>query len=95
MSKQYIVKQLNKLLKLDRNLIEKLVDVRYPVTEQYIKDPDFTCMENANGVCEAGLMGVINGLIPSDDLRIAASYDDTNNKLIGFVLIDRKTNKTI
>lgn len=76
-----IISQLNRLLKIDPELTNKLVNTRYPVSEEY-KNSEFVYSDEG-----AGLIGVLSGLIIDTEIfRIAANYDD-NNILIGFILL--------
>lgn len=87
--KEKIVEQLNKLLVLDRKFTETIVDTRHPVNENYALSKEFVCMDDNT----AGLIGVLNGILEQDDVRIAASYeDDEGKKLIGFILVKRLVN---
>ena len=84
MTARQVVDQLNKLLKIDRNLTERLVNTRYPVSEEYKQSDEFTYMEDTG----AGMIGVLNGLVLDvEQFRIAANYDD-NDVLIGFSLLE-------
>ena len=84
MTARQVVDQLNKLLKIDRNLTERLVNTRYPVSEEYKQADEFTYMEDTG----AGMIGVLNGLVLDTDFyRIAANYND-NDVLIGFSLLE-------
>lgn len=81
MSGRHIIDQLNRLLVLDRELTEKLVNTRYPVSPAYQKS-EFVWSEEG-----VGLIGVLSGLVlDTETHQIAAIYDDTNMKLIGFRL---------
>ena len=86
-TKQSVVEQLNRLLVLDRNLTEKLVDTRYPVTEAYADSHEFICMADDPSNPVAGLLGVLNGLL-NEEPPIAAVYDE-DMKLVMFVIAER------
>jgi hypothetical protein len=86
-SKESVVAQLNRLLELDRNLLEKLIDTRYPVTKEYADSEEFICMVDDPENPVAGLLGVLNGLL-DEGVPIAAVYDE-DMKLISFVLHER------
>jgi len=86
-TKESVVAQLNRLLQLDRNLTEKLIDTRYPVTNEYADSEEFICMVDDPNNPVAGMLGVLNGLL-NEDIPIAAVYDE-DMKLIMFVLAER------
>jgi hypothetical protein len=85
MTARQVVDQLNRMLQLDRNLTEKLVNTRYPVSEEYKKADEFVYSDEG-----AGLIGVLNGLVlDTENFRIAANYeDDAAMKLVGFSLLE-------
>lgn len=88
-TKEQIIGRLNRALALDSNLIEKLCDTRYPVSQAYMDSDEFVYGENDS----TGLLGVLNGLVGDlDSSRIAGQYND-NDKLIGFTLIELKNGK--
>lgn len=90
-TKESVVEQLNRLLVLDRKLIETLVDTRYPVTDAYADSEEFICMSDDPTNPVAGLLGVLNGLL-DEGTPIAAVYecdDDGNLKIVQFVLAER------
>lgn len=84
------IQQLNKLLQLDRTLTEKLVNTRYPVSKEYVQADEFVYMhENDQDTPNAGLVGVLNGLLQlGEENRIAANYDEHDMKLIDFSLVN-------
>lgn len=83
-----VVNRLNTLFKLDPEFTKRMVDTRHAVNSEYVKSEEFVCMDD--GITqEAGLIGVLNGLLDQDEYRIAASYDDTSMRLIGFVLVKK------
>jgi hypothetical protein len=85
-TKQQIIERLNKALVLDPNLIEKLCNTRYPVSQAYMDSDEFVYGENDS----TGLLGVLNGLVGDlDSSRIAGYYDDSD-KLTHFVLVEVK-----
>ena len=86
-TKESVVEQLNRLLVLDRTLVEKLIDTRYPVTEAYADSEEFICMSDDPANPVAGMLGVLNGLL-NEDTPIAAVYDE-DMKLVMFVLAER------
>lgn len=92
MNKESVVAQLNKLLTLDRALTEKFVGIRHPVSKDYTNSGEFIYMqETEQDTPVAGFIGILNGLLDNDDIRIAAQYEDeAATKLVGFVLIDVK-----
>src|ERR1700723_1716734 len=91
-----VIQQLNKLLQLDRSLTEKLVNTRHPVSKEYTQTDEFVYMqENDQDTPNAGMIGVLNGLVLDTELyRIAANYDD-NDKLVGFSLLELQANKFV
>jgi hypothetical protein len=93
MTARQVVDQLNKLLKIDRNLTEKLVNTRYPVSDEYKQADEFTYMEDTG----AGMIGVLNGLVlDTENFRIAANYTDgSEEKLIGFSLLELQAGKFV
>lgn len=93
MTARQVVDQLNKLLKIDRNLTERLVNTRYPVSEEYKQADEFTYMEDTG----AGMIGVLNGLVlDTENFRIAANYTDgPDEKLIGFSLLEFQAGKFV
>lgn len=83
MTARQVVDQLNKLLKIDRNLTERLVNTRYPVSEEYKQADEFVYSDEG-----AGMIGVLSGLVlDTEQFRISANYDD-NEVLIGFSLLE-------
>ena len=89
-----IVAQLNKLLLLDPVLVTKLVNTRYQVSEAYKKAEEFIYMqETDNDPPNAGLIGVLNGLVlNTNKFRIAANYNDKCDVLISFSLLELNQN---
>ncbi len=88
-TKLKIVEQLNKLLLADRALTEKLVNTRHQVSDAYINLDEFVYMQQDNEPPNAGMIGVLNGLVSegaNDQECIAANYDD-DMKLIGFLIV--------
>lgn len=86
--REKVVGQLNRLLEADRNLVEKMVDNRIPISDEYKNLDEFVYMDDGDAPAAAGLIGVLNGLLDlTDDGRLAASYDD-DMKLIGFTIVD-------
>ena len=83
MTARQVIDQLNRLLTLDRNLTEKLVNTRYQVSADYQNSEFIWSMGEG-----AGLIGVLSGLVLDTEFyRIAANYDD-DEKLIGFSLLE-------
>lgn len=83
MTARQVVDQLNKLLKIDRNLTERLVNTRYPVSEEYKLADEFVYSDEG-----AGMVGVLSGLVlDTEQFRLAANYDD-NDVLVGFSLLE-------
>jgi hypothetical protein len=81
MNGRQVIDQLNRLLTLDRELTEKLVNTRYSVSPDY-KQSEFVWSDEG-----AGLIGVLSGLVlDTETHQIAAVYDDETKKLIGFSL---------
>ena len=93
MTARQVVDQLNKLLKIDRNLTERLVNTRYPVSEGYKQADEFTYMEDTG----AGMIGVLNGLVlDTENFRIAANYTDgPEETLVGFSLLELQAGKFV
>lgn len=91
-----IVSQLNKLLKIDPELTQKLVDTRYPVSKAYTEADEFIYMqEGPSDIPAAGLIGVLNGLVlNTDKFRIAAIYDDCD-RLIEFSFLEMQDGKFV
>lgn len=91
-----VVEQLNKLLQIDRDLTEKLVNTRYPVSKEYTQTDEFVYMQESDkDIPNAGMIGVLNGLVlNTETFRLAANYDD-NDKLIGFSLLELQSGKFI
>jgi len=90
LTKELIVERLNKALRLDRNFVEKLVNTRYVVCDEYANSDEFVCMLEGD-IAFAGLLGLLNGLVGElEESRIAGNYDD-NGTLICFSLISKES----
>lgn len=89
-----IIAKLNEMLKLDKAFTKQITNTRYIVNEAYANS-NFTCLDEGDGKCSAGLLGVLNGIIAHGwdcEYRIAANYDD-NNILTHFILYELQDGK--
>jgi|ERR1700722_10899734 len=99
-TKQSVIDQLNKLLTLDRDLIEKLL-IPQPVSNAYQNADEFVWVFNKddpNLSPQASFIGVLQGLLNEQDgYYLAANYDTDDNgkitKLIEFLLVEAKNVK--
>ena len=81
---QYLVDGLNRLLELDRSVMENLVSHRVPANTAVQDDPYFVVTKKN----EIGLIGVLNGFSTKNGgKRIAAEYNEVGN-IEKFFLID-------
>jgi len=85
-TKEQIVERLNKALTLDKDLIEKLCNTRYPVSKEYMQSDEFVYGENDS----TGLLGVLNGLVGDLEVSRIAGYYDDDDKLTHFLVIPIK-----
>lgn len=79
---------LNSLLKRDPQAISSLVDLRVFCNEELQNHP-FVTVTSEGGL---GFLGILNGLLSlqmSDDIRIAAQYDQTGELLSRFFLMGK------
>lgn len=81
-----VVATLNRLLAADPHAARALVDYRTPCNEELSDDPTIQ-VGDWDGELKVGMLGVLNGLFPTNDLGygvLCAEFDHKSGKLERF-----------
>ena len=88
---QTICNTLNRLYKLDPAAAYFLINNRVLVNESIVNDESLICYSTPlDNVHTIGLLGIINGILLNDgsETFIVASFDNQNNKFLGFTITE-------
>ena len=83
---------LNEALKADHTTVSALCDNRIPCNDALADHPDVTVMVE-NGVCNIGLLGLINGILSRVTGKTLAAHYDEHFRLTKFALLKPVKNK--
>lgn len=81
-----VIRELNRILEIDRKAVTALCDTRVPVVDRLADDPWVT----VTGDCELGLLGVLNGML--QEHRVMACYTDACGTIVEFKLFENGKN---
>jgi ATP-dependent Clp protease ATP-binding subunit ClpA len=89
---QKMVDLLNSAFENDPAVMSTLMNIRRICNKQLADHPDVIVHYNKDNNCFVGFMGILNGMLNSinSDKLIASRYDEKNNDIIGFCLVDKK-----
>jgi hypothetical protein len=80
---------LNQAWELDNASIHKLISTRVIINDELADSQSpIAVLENPQGECELGPIGLLNGLVSLfDDRRLCAMYNDTSGEMEGFGIV--------
>jgi hypothetical protein len=80
----YVIKKLNDLLKVDNDFAQKMFKTYHKVNDNFIDNSSFVADAASR---EAGIVGILNGILPgSDKYRVCVISDSNSGNVIEFVL---------